>query len=62
MQYPERFKQRMIERMTGVGAMSAGALSEEVGVAQSTLSYWLRQAAVAGSSPCTLNPTDIPLR
>lgn len=29
--------------------MSAGALAEEVGVSQSTLSYWLRQAAVAGS-------------
>ncbi len=51
MQYPERFKQRMIERMTGAGALTARALSEEVGVAQTTLSYWLRQAAVAGFNP-----------
>lgn len=48
----------MIERMTGAGAISAGALSEEVGVAQSTLSYWLREAAVSGSGLCSQSKRD----
>jgi transposase-like protein len=34
----------MIQRMVGRGRVSAGALSKEVGVAQPTLSQWLRSA------------------
>ncbi len=42
--YSEKFKSRMIQRMTGRRRMSAGALSKEVGVPQPTLSLWLREA------------------
>jgi transposase len=35
---------RMVKRMVGPTAMSANALSREVGVSQSTLSRWLREA------------------
>jgi transposase-like protein len=43
--YPETFKEKMVSRMVGPGAISANALSEEVGVAQTSLSRWLREAA-----------------
>jgi hypothetical protein len=43
--YSESFRKRMIERMSGPSAMSATALSEEVGVSQPTLSRWLREAS-----------------
>lgn len=43
-QYSESFKQRMIQRMVGRGKISASALSREVGVAQPTLSLWLKAA------------------
>ena len=42
MTYTEGFKARMIQRMTGPEALSAWALSREVGAAESTLSRWLR--------------------
>jgi transposase-like protein len=42
--YSEKFKARMVQRMVGPGRLSANALSKEVGVAQPTLSLWLRQA------------------
>lgn len=42
--YSDKFKSRMIQRMTGRRRMSACALSKEVGVAQPTLSLWLREA------------------
>lgn len=35
----------MVERLAGPGAISAAALGKEVGVAQSTLSKWLRDAS-----------------
>ena len=35
----------MVQRMTPPGAISATALSAEVGVGQPTLSRWLREAA-----------------
>ena len=47
MRYPDRFKMTMIQRMTGADPVTAGALSEEAGVAQSTLSRWLREASFA---------------
>lgn len=40
--YTETLKESMIKKMTGPGARSATALSEEVGIPQSTLSRWLR--------------------
>ena len=42
--YTEGFRRRMIERLAGPNAISAFALGKEVGVAQSTLSKWLREA------------------
>ena len=46
MRYPNRFKMAMIQRMTGSNPMTAGTLSNEVGVAQPTLSRWLREASI----------------
>ena len=44
MKYSDGFKARMVQRMAGPEAISASALSKEVGVQQPTLSRWLRQA------------------
>ena len=49
MNYPERFREQMVRRMSGPGAVSANALSKEVEVSQTTLSQWLREAAKIGS-------------
>ena len=48
MRYSSKFKKRMLSKMTGPGARSATSLSDEVGVCQSTLSRWLREATVEG--------------
>ena len=49
MEYPEKFKARMVQKLTVPGAPSATALSDEVGVPQPTLSKWVREAGrVAG--------------
>ena len=48
MEYPERFKARMVQKLTAPDAPSATALSEEVGVAQPTLSKWVREAGRVG--------------
>jgi transposase len=45
MHYTDTFKARMVRRMLGANAVSAKALGQEVGVAQSTLSRWLRETA-----------------
>ena len=47
------FKARMVRRLSGPEAISATALSKEVGVSQNSLSRWLRQASVAAA---TLSP------
>lgn len=47
--YRAGFKARMVKRMAGPEGISATALSEEVGVPQSTLSRWLRAAATVAS-------------
>lgn len=44
MQYSIGFKSRMIQRLAEPDAISAATLAEEIGVAQSTLSRWKRQA------------------
>ena len=45
MPYSNGFKSRMIRRLTGQDRVSATQLAEEVGVAQPTLSRWLRDAS-----------------
>ena len=42
--YSIPYKKKMIERLTGSNAESASAVSSETGVAQETLSRWLRDA------------------
>jgi transposase len=54
-QYSESFRKRMVEKLTGPHAMTATALSTEVGVSQSTLSRWLRGA---GTVVRTMPPSD----
>lgn len=44
MKYSAKFKEKMVVKMLGPNAKSANALSREVGIAQPTLSLWLRQA------------------
>lgn len=45
MPYSGTFKRKMVQKMTGPNAASAGALARDVNVAQTTLSRWLRQAS-----------------
>lgn len=42
-QYSEAFRSRMVARMVGPRAVSANALSQEIGVSQGSLSRWLRE-------------------
>ena len=46
MKYSNKFKSAMIHRLSGNNAISANSLSKEVGVSQTTLSTWLRDASV----------------
>lgn len=46
MKHSEKFKEKMVAKMTGPSRMSANALSKECGVGQPTLSKWLRDAKV----------------
>jgi len=54
-QYSEGFRNRMVEKLSGPHAVSATALSDEVGVPQSTLSRWLKGA---GTVRRTMPPSD----
>ena len=49
--YTKGFKARMIERMAGPEGISARALSEEVGVHQTTLSAWLKAGSIRRVDP-----------
>ena len=49
MPYSQMFKHKMIQKMTGPDAISAGALSKQIDVPQSTLSAWLRKAGISSS-------------
>jgi transposase-like protein len=42
-EYPDSFKEAMVQKMSGPAAKSACGLSVESGVPQSTLSRWLRE-------------------
>ncbi len=44
MVHSEKFKARMVAKMVGPHAISANALSQQVGIGQPTLSRWLREA------------------
>ncbi len=46
MNYSEAFKAQMVQKLTAPGGPSATGLSREVGVHQSTLSRWVREAHV----------------
>ena len=48
MAYSQAFRERMVRRLLGPPAISARALSQEVGVSQQTLSRWLRDASTVG--------------
>ena len=48
-EYSEKFKRKMVQRMSGPMPTSATALSKEVGVAQGTLSRWLLVAGTIGA-------------
>lgn len=51
MPYSEAFKAKMVKKMVGPSGWTATALGKEVGVPQSTLSRWLRDAlSVAAES------------
>ena len=45
MNYSNGFRARMVQRMAGPERISAGRLGEEVGVHQTTLSRWVREAS-----------------
>ena len=45
MKYSDTFKSKMVRRMTGPDSLSATALAADIGIAQPTLSRWLREAA-----------------
>jgi len=47
-QYSEAFRSRMVARLVGPRAVSANALSQEVGVSQVALSRWLREVGSVG--------------
>ncbi len=44
-QYSEKFRTRMVRKMVGPPAVTAFALSQDVGVCQTTLSRWIRAAS-----------------
>ena len=46
MQYTDMFKNAIIQKMAGPGAISTSALSKQVDVPHATLSKWLRMAGV----------------
>ena len=48
-EYADTFREAMVKKMAGPERRSAGSLAAEVGVAQSTLSRWLRQHGRLGA-------------
>jgi len=53
--YKNGFKARMVQRMAGPEGISANALSNDVGVSQSTLSRWVRETRTVRSMGGTEN-------
>lgn len=61
--YSASFRAKMVQRMVGPKAVSATHLAHEVGIHQSTLSRWLRDAhipAMGTSTPNAPNPPAVP--
>ena len=56
MPYSEKFRRKMVQKLTGPNAISATALSKEVDVSQTTLSKWLRNAGVTACFEYPNNP------
>jgi transposase-like protein len=56
MPYSEKFRRKMVQKLTGPNALSATALSKEVDVPQTTLSKWLRNAGVTPRFEYPNNP------
>jgi hypothetical protein len=56
-QYTQKFRLGMVRRMIGANRISASALSAESGVAQPTLSRWLREA---GTLPDMKHEHEVP--
>jgi transposase-like protein len=48
-EYSTAFKRSMVKKLVGPGRRTAGELAKETGLAQSTLSRWLRAAGSFGS-------------
>jgi len=48
--YSDKIKETMVSKLTAPDAMSAGALSLEAGVPQSTLLRWLREYSKTGGN------------
>ena len=48
MRYSETFKAKMVQKLADPRGPSAGQLAQEVGVPQTTLSRWLREAGRVG--------------
>lgn len=58
MTYTEGFKSNMIRKMACPNGISASALAKEVGVPQSSLSRWLRNANVVDEPGNSSNPSE----
>jgi transposase-like protein len=62
-EYNEKFKRKMVQRLLGPDAKSAAALSKEVNVHPGTLSRWLREASTVASmvadKPTAPGPTKV---
>lgn len=62
MQYSEAFKAKMVQKLADPRGPSATQLAREVGVHQSTLSRWLRQAGRVAEDRSVLLLSDHPRR
>ena len=51
MVYTDSFKAKMVQRLSAPNAITAMSLSKEVGVSQSQLSRWLRDARTVDPMP-----------
>ncbi len=61
-EYSEAFRKRMVQKMSGPRAVTATALAAEIGMAQPTLSRWLREASIVESMAKVKAPPASPRR
>jgi len=63
MNYSDKFKRKMVQKLTGPNALSALALSKQVDVSQTSLSRWLRKAGIETCSSIQTNtPNTLQMR